>query len=397
MINRLGIKKLYTWCDQIGNKHVLAATSLSDAKLILLRQEKPFFKLTHHGYLTRYSFKKNELAIITQQLSTMLSAGLPIIESLTLLAEQHHLAQWQWLLNELKHHIMIGEQISQTLSYYPEIFSALYQQIIATGELTGQLEQCFEVLAIQLDNSLERHNKVKKAMRYPLFLFSVSLIISMVMLMMVLPKFTEIYQSFDAQLPAFTQLMMDVSNLIQNHFISIVLLGIIALMFYFGYIAKHYKPYIDQFSLKLPIFGQIITCANLAQIFQTLFMTQCSGIALLTGLSAAQKTALNGQFERSLKRIIEMIEQGQSFSQALCHHSIFPSFCVQLIRIGEESGTLEIMLSRLAENYQQKSFELTDNLSKKIEPIMMSLMAIIIGSLVIAMYLPVFQLGSVIH
>lgn len=393
----LSLKQIYLWLDINGKKNIIVAKSLADAKQQLLQRQEDFFKLPRKGYITRYSFTKSELIIITKQLTTMLTAGLPIIESLALLADQHPVRHWQWLLTELKLQITAGEQLSQSLRQYPEIFPTIYQEIIATGELTGQLEHSFATLAFQLENSQQLHKKVRKAMRYPFFLLSISIIVCLVMLMVVLPKFAEVYQSFDAQLPFFTQMIIILSNQLKQYFLQLLGLLTIIVLIYQYYIKKHYQLITASCLLKLPIFGKLMTSSCLTQIFQTLFITQKSAIPLLTGLETAQKTTQNLLFKHSLLQIINMIKQGQSFSEAISHYSLYPSLCIQMIRVGEESGTLELMLQRLADLYQQQSIELADNLSQTIEPIMMSMMAIIIGSLVIAMYLPVFQLGSVIH
>ncbi|WP_392560633.1 protein transport protein HofC [Orbus mooreae] len=397
MKHYFSIKKLYLWQGLNGVKQSLIAQSLSDAKQILLQREEYFFKLTFKSYITRYSFKKQELIIITKQLATMLKVGLPIIECLALLAEQHPIHQWQWLLTEIKLQIMKGDQLSESLSHYPYVFPAIYKEIVATGELTGQLEDSFETLAYQLENNQKLHKKVRQAMRYPLFLLSISLIVTLIMLLLVLPKFAEVYESFNAQLPLFTQMVIALSNTIKEYYLALCGLFMIIVLFYKKYIQKYHQESVAKYLLKSPIIGKIITYSCLTQIFQTLFITQKSAIPLLTGLATAQKTTQNILFQHSLLKITNSIEQGQSFSQAISKYSLYPNLCVQLIRVGEESGTLELMLQRLAEFYQQNSIELADNLSQKIEPLMMLLMAIIIGSLVIAMYLPVFQLSSVIR
>lgn len=393
----LNLKRLYSWHDIDGSTHILVAKSINDAKQILLQRGELFFKLKAKGYITQYSFKKPVLIIITKQLATMLKAGLPIIESLTILAQQHPLIQWQWLLMELTQKITTGEQLSQSMSHYPEVFSKIYQEIIATGELTGQLEQSFETLYQQLERTQQLHKKIYKAVQYPIFLLSVAIVVTLIMLLVVLPKFAEVYQSFDAQLPKFTQLIITLSNNIKEYYMLYGSIVVMLFLVYQFYLKKHYPKQLTTYYLSIPIIGNMIRSACLAQIFQTLSTTQKSGIPLITGLITAQKTVQNLLFMLSLSEIINTIKQGQSFSLAISKNKLYPTICKQLIQVGEESGTLDLMLTRLADFYQQNSIELADNLSQKIEPLMMCIMAIIIGSLVIGMYLPVFQLGSIIH
>lgn len=391
------MKRLYLWQDMQGKRHILVAKSFTEAKRMLIQRQELFFKLKLKGYLTARSFKRQELIIITKQLATMLAAGLPIIETLTLLANNHPLPQWQWLLTDIKQHIMLGKTISQTVSYHADIFPSIYQEVIAIGELTGQLETCFERLAQQLDKTYQLQKRITKALRYPVFLLIVSIIVTLIMLLLVLPQFAQIYQNFDAQLPAFTQFIITMSVFVQHYAIYLVILSLLCGLIYRTFLKKRYYHQIEQLLFKMPLVGAIMLTANLAQIFQTLAITQKSGIPLLAGLITAQKTTYHQLFSQTLLQIRHEIEQGNTLSDAIKQYDIFPDFCFRLIRVGEESGTLDHTLTRLAEHYQQKNIEQTDNLSAKIEPIMMTIMALIIGSLVIAMYLPVFQLGSVIH
>lgn len=391
------MKRFYLYQDLIGTTHILLAESLAKAKYMLLLKNEYVFNLTAKGWLTQHSFKKTELIVITKQLATMLRAGLPIVESLTILIDDHPLVPWRWLLYELKQQIMTGETISEAIGKHTNVFPPIYKEIIAIGELTGQLDDSFNTLALQLNEALTLQKKIKKSMRYPLFLLIVSIIVTLIMLLMVLPKFAEVYENFDAELPMLTQSMIIVSESLQHHYFLFVVLLCVSYASYHFYLKKYYHTAIAKYALQVPIFGVINSTANLAQIFQTLAITQKLGIPLLTGLNVAQKTVFNLQFKHSLLLISNAIEQGNTFNQVISQHNLYPRLCVQLIRVGEESGTLDLMLTRLADYYQQKGIELTDNLAQKIEPLMMSIMAIIIGSLVIAMYLPIFQLGSVIH
>lgn len=391
------LKRIYVWLDQNGESHLLVAKSLSQARQQLLLEQHAFISLKVQGWFTFRHFTKQQLIIVTQQLAIMLKSGLPIVESLATLIDQHPLAHWRWLLEEIKKQLIAGKSVSQILIRYPAIFPCIYQQIVATGKLTGQLDHCFDKIALQLEQRLQLQQKIKKAMRYPLFLLLISAIVSLIMLVIVLPQFAEVYQNFDAQLPFFTQIMIELSHTLQSHFLWLVSLVLASAALYRYYFKQRYSLHIAKYSFKLPIIGHVIKSACLTQIFQTLLITLQSGIPLLSGLEAAQTSTLNPQYRFSVIQIISDIKQGYTFSQAVEEQPLFPPLCRLLIRVGEESGTLELMLSRLADHFQKNSVELTQTLAQKIEPLMMSIMAIIIGSLVIAMYLPVFQLGNVIH
>lgn len=391
------MKRLYYWYDENFCQHKIIAKSQSDVKRQLLCQGKIAIKIQNGVYITSTCFSRAELLIITKQLATMLKAGLPIVDSLHLIAEEHPKPSWQYLLDEIKQKIAKGESLSLVLTQYKSIFSSLYCEIVATGELTGQLDICFEQLVIQLEKSIQLQKKIKKAMRYPLFLLFVSIVVALVMLLVVLPKFSDVYQSFDVELPFFTQCLINVSDYLQQHWFILATILIIFRLLYQYYLKPRYQVKIDVLLIKCPLLGHLIQTSCLTQIFQTLALTQQAGIPLLSGLKAATHTAYNNHYRQNINQIVTSIKQGNSFSYALKKQIIFPALCYQLIHAGEESGTLDLMLDKLAHYYQEQNEELTDKLSQKFEPVLMMVLAVIIGGLIIAMYLPIFQLGNVIR
>lgn len=391
------MKRLYFWYDLNFCQHKIIATSPQDAKRQLLLQGQIAIKIKTGKRITSRSFNRTELLIVTRQLATMLKAGLSIVDSLHLLIEEHPKPHWQYLLAEIKHQIAKGEPLSQVLTQHSSVFPNLYCEIIAIGELTGQLDMSFEQLALQLEKSLQLQKRIKKAMRYPLFLLSVSIIVALVMLIFVLPKFADIYQNFDTDLPIFTQSIINFSGYLQRTWLMWFVVFVIVYQFYQRYLKTRYKTSIDWWILKLPILGQIIRTTCLTQIFQTITITQQAGIPLLAGLSATANTLYNSHYRTGIYQMIAEIEQGYSFSHVLNQQILFPTLCSQLIRAGEESGTLDYMLGQLANYYQEQNQTLTENLSQVFEPLLMLILALIIGGLIVAMYLPIFQLGDVIH
>lgn len=391
------MNRLYFWYDVNFEQQKVMASSIQEVRRKLLLQGKFAIRIKPGARITAKSFSLAQLLIITKQLATMLKAGLPIVESLQLLSQEHDSSHWQYLLDEIKQQLLKGEPLSQVLMYYADIFPPLYREIIATGELTGQLDNSFEQLAAQLEKSLQLQKRIKKALRYPLFLLSVSVIVALVMLLFVLPKFSDVYASFDAKLPFFTQMVIDCSNFLQQYWFGILGFTLTIFWLYKHHIKQRYRQNIDRWLINLPLLGKVIQTSCLAQIFQTLAITQKAGIPLLAGLNAAANVADNSSYQQKIAQMITLIEQGQSFSYGLNRYAIFPNLCFQLIRAGEESGSLDLMLEKLALYYQEQNAELTDNLSQKFEPLLMAVLAFIIGGLIIAMYLPIFQLGNVIH
>ena len=389
------MKRIYFWYDINFHQNKIIATSKQDVKRQLLLQGQIAIKIRAGNIITKKSFHPSDLLIITKQLATMLKAGLSIIDSLRLLLDDQPKPQWQYLLSDISQQIAKGESLSTVLKQYHSVFPALYCEIIAIGELTGQLDHSFEQLTAHLEKSLQLQRQIRKAMRYPLFLLSVSVVVIIVMMFIVLPKFADIYQSFDAQLPYFTQLVIDIANKVQQNGVLILLVPSLGYFLFQRFFKVRYQLTIDRQKLALPLLGQVIQSQCLMQIFHTLAITQQAGIPLLTGLSASANTTGNSYYRDIINKIINGIEQGNAFSQMLS--SYFPKLCVQLVHAGEESGSLDVMLNNLSLYYQQQNQTLTDNLVKAFEPILMLFLALIIGGLVISMYLPVFQMGDVIH
>ncbi|MCX8585980.1 MULTISPECIES: protein transport protein HofC [unclassified Gilliamella] len=389
------MKRIYFWYDINFHQNKIIATSKQDVKRQLLLQGQIAIKIRAGNIITKKSFHPSDLLIITKQLATMLKAGLSIVDSLRLLLDDQPKPQWQYLLSDISQQIAKGESLSSVLKQYHSVFPALYCEIIAIGELTGQLDHSFEQLTAHLEKSLQLQRQIRKAMRYPLFLLSVSIVVIIVMMFIVLPKFADIYQSFDAQLPYFTQLVIDIANKVQQNGILILLVPSLGYFLFQRFFKVRYQLTIDRQKLALPLLGQVIQSQCLMQIFHTLAITQQAGIPLITGLSASANTTENSYYRDIINKIINGIEQGNAFSQMLS--SYFPKLCVQLVHAGEESGSLDVMLNNLSLYYQQQNQTLTDNLVKAFEPILMLFLALIIGGLVISMYLPVFQMGDVIH
>lgn len=389
------MKRIYFWYDINFHQNKIIATSKQDVKRQLLLQGQIAIKIRAGNIITKKSFHPSDLLIITKQLATMLKAGLSIVDSLRLLLDDQPKPQWQYLLSDISQQIAKGESLSSVLKQYHSVFPALYCEIIAIGELTGQLDHSFEQLTAHLEKSLQLQRQIRKAMRYPLFLLSVSVVVIIVMMFIVLPKFADVYQSFDAQLPYFTQLVIDIANKVQQNGVLILLVPSLGYFLFQRFFKVRYQLTIDRQKLALPLLGQVIQSQCLMQIFHTLAITQQAGIPLLTGLSASANTTGNSYYRDIINKIINGIEQGNAFSQMLS--SYFPKLCVQLVHAGEESGSLDVMLNNLSLYYQQQNQTLTDNLVKAFEPILMLFLALIIGGLVISMYLPVFQMGDVIH
>lgn len=343
------------------------------------------------------------LITITRQLATLLQSSLPLVNSLQLLAKETDAPAWRCVLQEISQKVIQGQSLSEAISDYPQIFPKLYCQLITVGELTGTLDQCCFQLAEQQERLQQLQKKVAKALRYPLFICTLALLVSTMMLVMVLPQFAQIYQSFSAPLPLLTRGLLFFSN-------SLIYIGpyIILVLVIIGIIYCHKLrkiPYWLQWEqsclLRIPIFSSLIRGRCLSQIFQTLTITQRSGLTLAAGLQAAALSVNNFFYQQAMNDLNKQINQGISLHHAMSQYNLsspyrlFPPLCQQLIRIGEESGCLDMLLEKLSHWHQQQTQELADNTTQMLEPILILIVGIIVGTLVVAMYLPIFQLGNI--
>lgn len=391
--------RLYIWRDIEGHTGEIPANSSSQAKQLLMAQGIMPTQIKPDAKLTGRQWRLSALLIITRQLATLLQAGLSLNNCLRLIATEHPIAAWRYVLKGLQLQISQGKSFSLALADYPEAFPPLFCELISTGELTGKLDQCCFLLAKQQEKTIRLQQKVRKALNYPLFILAVSLLVSLLMLILVLPAFADIYQSFDAPLPYFTQCIISLSNIIQDY----GLIMLITVIILYGYYIKKMHPQPSwkekeqKMILHIPLCGKLIRTNILARIFRTLSMTQSAGIPLTIAIESAAKAAGNIHYYNSLVGILRLIEQGSSLFNALHQQSLFPVLSNQLIRAGEESGMLDTMLDKLADIYETEAESLAENLSAKVEPLLMTLLAIIVGGLVIAIYLPIFQLGNVME
>ncbi|MEG3126501.1 protein transport protein HofC [Pantoea cypripedii] len=336
---------------------------------------------------------------LIRQLATLLRAGLPLAESLTLLAEGHPDTGWRILLKGLQQRVITGIPFSQALRDWPHIFPPLFPALMQVGELTGQLDECCRQLAQQQTGQQHLRQKVVKALRYPLFILLVAVAVSAGMLLFVLPEFVAVYASFDAPLPALTAGVMALSALLQQAALPLlatfVLFSIIARQIYRR--SADWQRRIHRWLLRLPLLAPLWRGSQLSQIYAILQLTQQAGLTLLQSLQAVEVTLTSRLWREAITDLQQHIAGGAPLHQALQQHSLFTPLCAQLIKVGEQAGALDVMLSRLAEWHEGHTLTRAESLASALEPMMMVVIGGIVGTLVIAMYLPVFGLGDAIR
>ncbi|HEY4469201.1 MAG TPA: protein transport protein HofC [Klebsiella sp.] len=334
---------------------------------------------------------------IIRQLAVLLQAGLPLAEGLELLAQQQPNKQWQALLQTQAEDLAQGISLSASLEKWPDVFPPLYLAMIRTGELTGKLELCCAQLAYQQREQLLLTEKVKKALRYPVIILFLALLVVMGMLCFVLPEFAAIYQTFNTPLPWLTRAVMSVGEGLTRFWSLLAALGILpAILNRLICQRPDWLLYRQKLLHTLPVFGKLLCGQRLSQIFTVLALTQSAGISFLQGLQSVEETLSCPLWRKRLQQVCQHITHGEPIWQALTNSGGFTPLCIQLIRTGEASGSLDTMLENLARHHSEQTHQQADNLATLLEPMMLVVTGTIVGVLVVAMYLPIFHLGDAI-
>lgn len=390
--------RLWRWqgLSAAGEKHdgALWANSRDAALLALAADGITPLSLQRQRVQSRYWHIQYAIQFV-RQLATLLQAGVTLADGINLMAQQHPVLQWRALMHQLARQIMQGASFSDALREWPRIFSPLFVALIHTGELTGKLDECCQHLATQQEAHWQLRKKVQKALRYPLFIVVIAILVTAGMLGFVLPEFAAIYHSFNTPLPALTQGVMALSDVFASHGLLFLAtaLGIAAVIFLLRDNVRFQTGW-QRTLLSLPLAGELIRGQRLTQLYTVLTLTQQAGIPLLDGLHCARSTLPPAYWQPIVLHIKERVEAGEPLWQTLQQEIIFSPWCVPLIRTGEMSGALDIMLGRLAALHAERTRDLADGLAASLEPLIMAVMGGIIGTLVVAMYLPIFQLGD---
>ncbi|MGV3345363.1 protein transport protein HofC [Enterobacteriaceae bacterium LUAb1] len=363
----------------------------------LVQNNMALIKLKSGRHYQRRHWHPEQKIALFHQIGTLLHAGLSLPDAIKLLADGELRLHWQALMHDLYQRLLQGEPFSEVLNAWPEIFPPLYSSMMSVGELTGTLATCCTALAQQQMRQRQLQKKVLKALRYPLFILLIALAVSVGMMLFVLPQFAAIYASFDAPLPAFTRSVLLLSEILQHQggiilFISILLW---LLRRYFLY-RVGWQRCEQRLLLRLPLISSVWRGGQLTLIYTTLSLTQRAGLTLLQGLQAVEKVLTSVLWQQAILALQKHIAEGYPLHQGIGLSGLFTPLCRQLLRTGEETGTLDTLLVQLAEWHETHTHELADTLAASLEPLMMLMTGIIVGMLVIAMYLPLFGLGEVI-
>nr|WP_086938435.1 type II secretion system F family protein [Thaumasiovibrio occultus] len=344
------------------------------------------------------SFTSKDLTAFTRQMATMLQSGVPVVQALHLIAESHKKTEVRSVLIQVCNQVESGTALSKAFSSSSTLFDKFYCDLVSTGEETGHLPEVFARLSLYREKSEELRRKVVKAMIYPTIVVLVATAVTLGMLIFVIPQFAQIFQGFDAELPAFTQMMIDLSEAIRFNG-PMIFLSIVAFCVIFSMSMKRsekFRKKVHQKSLGIPVFGSIFLKTAVARFARTLATTFSAGIPLLQGLESGGQTTTNLYVKEAIFDTKDQTTAGMPLYQALRQTEVFPELMLQMVMIGEESGALDDMLNKCATLYEEDVDNLVDNLGRIIEPFIIVFLGVVVGGLLVAMYLPIFQLGAII-
>jgi type IV pilus assembly protein PilC len=339
-----------------------------------------------------------DVVIFTRQLSTMIDAGLPLVQSLEILTKQQENASFKKVLQAVRSDVETGSTIAEAMKKHPDVFDNLFCNMIDAGEVGGILDTILSRLAAYMEKNMALVKKVKGAMTYPVICLCICLVVMAVMLIFVVPVFQSMFAGFGAALPAPTQFVVDASDFAKGNF-HFVIGGMFAFVWSVKKINKTEKGRlrIDQMLLVLPILGPLVRRVAVAKFTRTLGTMMTSGVPILEALNVVARTAGNKVIETAIFRVTDAIKEGRPLAEPLEETGVFPSMVVQMINVGESTGALDVMLEKIADFYDEEVDQAVDNLTAAIEPLMMVFMGGMIGGLVVAMYLPIFTMAGAIQ
>jgi len=339
--------------------------------------------------------KSQDVVVFTRQFATMIDAGLPIVQCLQILSAQAENPAFRKIIAEIKDDVESGTTLAEGIKKHPKVFGDLYSSMVSAGELGGILDTILVRLANYLEKAAKLKSKIKGAMIYPACIVSAAVLVTGILLVWVIPVFGEVFSSFGKALPAPTQFVINLSNFVISWVYYLALVPVIAFFaIRYAYGTEQGRVAIDRFLLKVPVFGELIRKTAVARFTRTMGTLLASGVPILDALRIVAKTSGNVLIEGALNAVADRISEGKTMVEPLAETKLFPSMVVQMIGVGEQTGALDAMLNKIAEFYEEEVDNAVQGLMKLMEPIMIGILGVVIGTIVIAMYMPMFDLIS---
>ena len=342
--------------------------------------------------------KSSDIAVFSRQMATMMSAGVPLVQALDLVGRGHDNPAMSEMILGIKAHIEGGNAFAESLAKYPLQFDDLFVNLVDAGERSGALETLLDKIATYKEKTEAIKKKVKKALTYPSAVMVVAVIVTGILLYFVVPQFESLFQGFGADLPAFTKMVVSLSKFVQDKWWLILgAAGGFIFAFGFSYKRSHkMRRFMDRVMLKVPVVGDILYKSAVARFARTLSTMFAAGVPLVEALDSVARAAGNIVFTEAILVMKDQVSTGQQLQLTMQQSGLFPPMAIQMVAIGEESGSLDAMCAKVAEFYESEVDNLVDSLSSLLEPMIMAILGVLVGGLVVAMYLPIFKLGQAI-
>lgn len=397
----------YQGTDRAGRKTRGEVTGLSaqavkvelrkqgiNASRVAKKSESILSKLSFGGR----KIKSNDITLFTRQMATMMKAGVPLVQSFDIVADGLDNPRLVDLVKAVRSDVSSGNSFASALRRHPEHFDELFCNLVDSGEQSGALETMLERVATYKEKTESLRAKIKKAMTYPISVVCVAFIVSGILLIKVVPQFESIFAGFGAELPAFTQMVVGMSEFAQAYWF-VIIVGVGVAIFAIQYVYKRsvaFQNAFDRAIIKAPIVGDIINKSAVARFARTLSTTFAAGVPLVDALKSVSGATGNIVYSNAVNRIAEDVSGGTQLTFAMRATGVWPNMVLQMVSIGEESGALDAMLDKAASYFEEQVDNAVDSLTDLMEPLIMSVLGVLIGGLIIAMYLPIFQLGAVV-
>jgi type IV pilus assembly protein PilC len=394
----------YTWegTDRSGNKVKGKTVAVSEAAVRseLRRQGVVPLRVRRKSQLFANTGKvtPQDIAIFSRQLATMLTAGIPLVQGFEIIGAGSDNPAVRRLILAIKSDVEGGTELASALAKHPLYFDDLYVSLVSAGEQAGALESLLEKIADYKEKTEAIKKKIKKALFYPAAVVAVSIVVTGILMIFVIPEFEDLFAGFGADLPAFTRMVIDVSYFIRNRGWLIVA-AIVGSVVFFLKAKRRYRGvqhFVDRVALKLPVIGVILDKSSVARFARTLATTFAAGVPLVEALESVAGACGNVVYEGAVLKMRDEVATGQRLQIAMENTELFPNMVNQMIAVGEESGSLDDMASKVADFYEEEVDNAVDSMSSLLEPLIMSILGVLVGGLVIAMYLPIFKMGQVV-
>ena len=406
MVEKALKQNLFSWegTDRRGSriKGESRASNPALLKADLRRQGITPIKVRKKSALTSSARKKKivpkDIAVFMRQLATMMNAGVPLVQAFDIIGKGHENPSMMELVMSVKNDVESGSNLADSLAKHPLYFDDLVCNLVEAGEAAGVLDTLLDKIATYKEKTESLKSKIKKAMTYPAAVIVVAVIVTAILLIFVVPQFEALFSGFGADLPAFTQMVVGLSRFMQEWWWAV--LGLLGGSIYAGLQAKKrsraFNHFLDKTLLRVPVIGIILHKAAIARYARTLSTMFSAGVPLVEALESVAGATGNIVYSDAVLQMRDNVATGQQLQLAMSQTGLFPNMVVQMVAIGEESGALDTMLSKVADFFEAEVDDAVDNLSSLIEPLIMAILGILVGGLVVAMYLPIFKMGSAI-